>query len=92
MHALYHLQAPVLTRLGLFDSRVFRFLYDHHRHHHRLTRMRWVNFNISMPFSDRVFGSQEAEAAWRRERDQRMQAQAAPADAPGPADDGKHAA
>jgi len=92
MHALYHLPVPLLTRLGLVDSRVFRFLYDHHRHHHRLKRMRWVNFNISMPFSDRVFGSQEAEAAWRRERDQRLQAQAAPGDASGPADDGKHAA
>jgi hypothetical protein len=93
MHALYHLPVPLLTRLGLFDSRGFRYLYDHHRHHHRLKRMRWVNFNISLPFSDRVFGSQEAEAAWRRERDRRLQAQPAPGDAPGPADDdGKHAA
>ena len=93
MHALYHLPLPVLTRLGLFESRVFRFLYDHHRHHHRLKRMRWVNFNISMPFSDRVFGSQEAEAAWRRERDQRRgSAGGAAGDASGPADDGKHAA
>jgi hypothetical protein len=92
MHALYHLPVPLLMRLGLSGSRVFRFLYEHHRHHHRLTRMRWVNFNISMPFSDRVFGSQEAEAAWRRERDRRRQTPAAPADSPGPADDGKHAA
>jgi hypothetical protein len=92
MHALYHLPVPLLARLGLLQSRVFRFLYDHHRHHHRLKRMRWVNFNISMPFSDRVFGSQEAEAAWRHERDRRTEAQTAPDDASGPADDGKHAA
>src|SRR5205823_3563740 len=31
MHALYHLPSAVLRRVGLQDSRVFRFLYDHHR-------------------------------------------------------------
>ncbi len=37
---------PTLGRLGLLRSRAFQFLYDHHRHHHRLKRMRWTNFNI----------------------------------------------
>jgi hypothetical protein len=79
MHALYHLPAPVLRRLRLLDNRAFRFLYDHHRHHHRLTRMRWTNFNISMPLSDWCFGTIESEAAWREERERRAQAALAPA-------------
>ena len=61
MHALYHVPAGGLARLGLDRSRLFLFLYRHHRHHHRLARMRWVNFNISCPFSDRLFGTLEDE-------------------------------
>jgi hypothetical protein len=71
MHALYHLPAGVLARLGLDESRLFGFLYRHHRHHHRLARMRWVNFNISCPLTDRLFGSDEDERDWRRKRDRR---------------------
>jgi hypothetical protein len=71
MHALYHVPVPVLARLRLRDNRVFRFLYEHHRHHHRLTRMRWTNFNISMPLSDGWFGTAETEAAWREDREWR---------------------
>jgi sterol desaturase/sphingolipid hydroxylase (fatty acid hydroxylase superfamily) len=65
--------------MRLLDSRVFRFLYDHHRQHHRLTRMRWTNFNISLPLSDRCFGTLESEAAWRAERERRAQTTLAPA-------------
>lgn len=79
MHALYHLPLPLLRGLRLLDNRVFRFLYDHHRHHHRLTRMRWTNFNISLPLSDRCFGTIESEEAWRAERERRAQATLAPA-------------
>ena len=79
MHALYHLPLPLLRRLRLLDNRAFRFLYDHHRHHHRLTRMRWTNFNISLPLSDRCFGTIESEAAWLAERERRAQAALAPA-------------
>jgi hypothetical protein len=80
MHALYHFPSRVLRRLGLLDNAVFVFLCDHHRHHHRLVRMRWTNFNISMPLSDQVFGSLETEAKWRQERDRRLQASAAAQD------------
>jgi hypothetical protein len=80
MHALYHFPVPLLLRLRLPHSAVFRFLYDHHMHHHRLACMRWANFNISMPLSDAWFGSLETEAAWLRERDARR-AQRAPASA-----------
>lgn len=79
MHALYHFPFRVLRRLHLLDRRVFRFLYDHHRHHHRLKRMRWTNFNISMPLSDRCFGTIETEETWRAGRDRRAQSALAPA-------------
>jgi hypothetical protein len=94
MHALYHFPSAVLRRLRLLDNRGFRFLYDHHRHHHRLTRMRWTNFNISMPLSDLCFGTRESEADWRAERERRTQAAAASASDQTAAEGGddKHAA
>jgi sterol desaturase/sphingolipid hydroxylase (fatty acid hydroxylase superfamily) len=79
MHALYHFPEPVLRRLRLRENPAFRFLYDHHRHHHRLARMRWTNFNISMPLSDRCFGTIETEAEWRAEREGRVQSAVVPA-------------
>jgi len=98
MHALYHFPLPALRRLHLLDNRAFRFLYEHHRHHHRLKRMRWTNFNISMPLSDRWFATSETEAGWQSERDARADDDAAgrkidtdAGDVP-PRDDGKHAA
>jgi hypothetical protein len=71
MHALYHFPLRLLGRAGLLDNRLFRSLYRHHLHHHRLARMRWVNFNISMPFADRLFGTLETEATWRADRARR---------------------
>jgi hypothetical protein len=61
MHALYHFPRPVLRRLHLDGNRIFGFLYHHHRHHHRLARMRWANFNISLPLSDRLWGTLERD-------------------------------
>jgi hypothetical protein len=71
MHALYHLPAATLERLRLDRSRLFGVLYRHHRHHHRLARMRWVNFNISCPLADRLFGTLEDEQTWQWERQRR---------------------
>ncbi len=76
MHALYHLPPSTLARLGLDRSALFGFLYRHHRHHHRLARMRWVNFNISCPLADRLFGTLEDDGVWQRERDRRAAARA----------------
>jgi len=94
MHALYHFPVPALARFGLLDNRAFRFLYDHHRHHHRLQRMRWTNFNISMPLSDRLFATSETEAEWQREREARARAAstAAADDHADPRHDDEHAA
>jgi hypothetical protein len=71
MHALYHLPAGVLVRFRLSRNRWFGWLHGHHRHHHRLARMRWVNFNISCPLTDRLFGTMEDERHWNWERDRR---------------------
>jgi len=68
MHALYHFPAAALRRLRLADNRVFRFVHDHHIQHHRLKRMRWTNFNISMPLSDACLRTLETEAGWRDSR------------------------
>jgi hypothetical protein len=91
LHALYHFPLPTLRRMRVLDNRAFRFLYEHHRHHHRLPRMRWTNFNISIPLADRWFATLETEAAWQARRD----AQARPAQPNDPAsaaNDDQHAA
>ena len=77
MHALYHLPPDRLARLGLGEHGLFGRLYRHHRHHHRLARMRWVNFNISCPLTDRLLGTLEEERAWQTEHDRRAAARAA---------------
>jgi hypothetical protein len=68
------LPASTLARLRLDRSALFGLLYRHHRHHHRLARMRWVNFNISCPFADHLFGTLEDEQAWGWERRRRDRA------------------
>jgi hypothetical protein len=60
MHALYHLPAPLLRRLGL-DGPLFRALHAHHRHHHRLDRMSFVNFNVTLPLMDWLFRTKEKD-------------------------------
>jgi hypothetical protein len=69
LHTLYHLPPGLLQRRGLAGNRAFAWLYSHHRHHHRLSRMRWMNFNISMPLCDRLFGTVEDEQAWLAQRE-----------------------
>jgi hypothetical protein len=79
LHTLYHLPPAVLERSGLVSNRAFGFLFRHHRHHHRLARMRWTNFNISLPLADRVFGTNETEEAWLAARElRRAQAPSTP--------------
>lgn len=90
LHALYHFPLPALRRLRLLNNRPFRFLYEHHRHHHRLPRMRWTNFNISLPLADCCFATVETEAAWQASREARPRTEVAAAP-PSPHDD-KHAA
>ena len=90
MHALYHFPAAALRRLRLANNRVFRFVHDHHIQHHRLKRMRWTNFNISMPLSDRWFATSETEAEWQTDRHAHTQDDGA-MNAPKPRDD-QHAA
>jgi hypothetical protein len=59
MHALYHLPDATLDRLGLGRARIFRRMQAHHAHHHVLRRMSAVNFNVTVPLCDRIFGTNE---------------------------------
>jgi sterol desaturase/sphingolipid hydroxylase (fatty acid hydroxylase superfamily) len=59
LHALYHLPDATLDRAGIGRLRAFRRLQAHHRHHHILGRMAAVNFNVTFPLMDRLFGTLE---------------------------------
>jgi hypothetical protein len=59
LHALYHLPDATLNRAAIGKSRLFRWLQAHHRHHHILTRMTYVNFNVTFPLMDRLLGTFE---------------------------------
>lgn len=63
LHALYHLPDATLDRLGVGRLRAFRRLQAHHRHHHALGRMAHVNFNVTFPLMDTLFGTREREPA-----------------------------
>lgn len=70
MHTLYHLPVSVLDGVGLSRNRLFQARLRHHQHHHRLARMRWVNFNISLPVCDSLLGTRETEAEWLARREE----------------------
>jgi hypothetical protein len=59
LHALYHLPDDMLDRVGLSAMKSFRERQAHHRHHHALGRMAHVNFNVTFPLMDRLFGTLE---------------------------------
>jgi sterol desaturase/sphingolipid hydroxylase (fatty acid hydroxylase superfamily) len=61
LHALYHLPEATLHRAGIGRLRAFRRLQSHHRRHHVLRRMAFVNFNVTFPLMDRLFGTMERE-------------------------------
>jgi hypothetical protein len=68
LHALYHLPPPLLRRLHL-GGRLFCAMQAHHRHHHRLDRMTFVNFNVTFPLMDWLLHTKESDgtpAAGRR--------------------------
>jgi sterol desaturase/sphingolipid hydroxylase (fatty acid hydroxylase superfamily) len=59
LHALYHLSDATLDRAGIGRWPAFRRRQAHHRHHHILGRMAHVNFNVTFPWMDRLFGTAE---------------------------------
>jgi hypothetical protein len=59
LHALYHLPDATLDGVGLGRLGVFRRLQAHHAHHHILKRMAFVNFNVTIPLMDTLFGTKE---------------------------------
>jgi sterol desaturase/sphingolipid hydroxylase (fatty acid hydroxylase superfamily) len=60
MHALYHLPDATLNRLLIGRSKSFRKLQAHHHRHHELRRMAEVNFNVTFPLMDRLFGTSDS--------------------------------
>jgi hypothetical protein len=62
VHALYHLPAATLARLGVGEHGLFARMRAHHAHHHALRRMAHVNFNVTIPLADTVFGTREPPA------------------------------
>jgi hypothetical protein len=59
LHALYHLPDATLDRMGIGRLRAFRAMQAHHTHHHVLRRMWAVNFNVTVPLMDWLFGTKE---------------------------------
>jgi len=59
LHALYHLSDATLDRAGIGRLGAFRRRQAHHRRHHVLGRMAHVNFNVTFPWMDRLFGTTE---------------------------------
>jgi hypothetical protein len=61
LHALYHLTDATLDRLLIGRSAVFQRMRAHHARHHILRRMAHVNFNVTVPLMDWVFGTKERD-------------------------------
>ncbi len=59
LHAMYHLPATTLARLGIGPHGLFARLQAHHTQHHELRRMAHVNFNVTVPLADVVLGTRE---------------------------------
>lgn len=59
VHALYHVAPERLARLGIGQHGLFARMRAHHARHHSLRRMAHVNFNVTMPLADIVFGTRE---------------------------------
>jgi hypothetical protein len=59
LHALYHLSDETLDRVGIGRLGAFRRAQAHHRRHHVLDRMAHVNFNVTFPWMDHLFGTKE---------------------------------
>ncbi len=59
LHGMYHAPEAMLRRYGFLANPIFRFLRNHHAHHHRLDRMSRANFNVTLPVADFVMGTRE---------------------------------
>jgi Fatty acid hydroxylase superfamily len=63
VHALYHVEPARLARFGIGPSGLFARMRAHHARHHALRRMAHVNFNVTVPLADIVFGTREKAGA-----------------------------
>jgi hypothetical protein len=62
VHALYHVPPATLARFGIRAGGLFSRMRAHHARHHTLRRMAHVNFNVTIPLADIVFGTHERVA------------------------------
>ena len=63
IHALYHVAPERLARFGIGSHGLFVRLRAHHARHHAPRRMSHVNFNVTVPLADVVFGTRERRDA-----------------------------
>jgi hypothetical protein len=68
LHALYHLPDETLRRALIGRLGFFRAMKAHHTHHHVLRRMWAVNFNVTVPLMDWIFGTKERAGDARAKR------------------------
>jgi sterol desaturase/sphingolipid hydroxylase (fatty acid hydroxylase superfamily) len=59
VHTLHHLSAPVLAVIPFGRSAVIARLRAQHHAHHQLQRMTEINFNVTFPLADLLFGTFE---------------------------------
>jgi hypothetical protein len=59
VHALYHVAPGHLARFGVSHHGLFARMRAHHARHHAPRRMAHVNFNVTIPLADTIFGTRE---------------------------------
>lgn len=59
IHTLHHLSAPMLARIPFGRSAAIARLRGQHHAHHQLQRMTEINFNVTFPLADKLFGTFE---------------------------------
>lgn len=59
IHTLHHVPAPWLAARWWGRSRFLAWLRAHHHRHHQLEKMTRINFNVTLPLGDALFGTYE---------------------------------
>jgi hypothetical protein len=72
IHALYHVAPARLVRFGIGSHGLFARMRAHHARHHAPRRMSHVNFNVTVPLADIVFGTREVADADPAQTDSRV--------------------
>ncbi len=57
IHTLHHLSPPMLAKVPFGRSAAIAWLRARHHAHHQLQRMTEINFNVTFPLADLLFGT-----------------------------------